>query len=36
MARTPETSDYTSIQERIKNNQSDLLPFGDDDIPYSL
>ena len=36
MARTPEASDYTSIQERITNKQSDLLPFGDDDIPYSL
>lgn len=36
MARTPEASDYTSIQERIKNNNTDLLPFGNDDIPYSL
>ena len=36
MARTPETSDYTSIQERIKNKKSDLLQFGDDVIPYSL
>ena len=36
MARTPETSDYTSIQERIKNKHSDLLQFGDNDIPYSL
>jgi len=36
MAHTPESSDYTSIQERIKNNNSDLLSFGNDDIPYSL
>ena len=36
MAKTPEASNYTSIQERIKSNSSDLLPFGDDDIPYSL
>lgn len=36
MAETPETSDYTSIKERIKNNNTDLLPFGKDDIPYSL
>ena len=36
MARTPEASDYTSIQERIKNKKSHLLSFGDDDIPYSL
>ncbi len=36
MAKTPEESDYTSIQERITNNKSDLMPFGDDDIPYSL
>jgi hypothetical protein len=36
MARTPEASDYTSIQERINNKQSDLMSFGDDGIPYSL
>jgi len=36
MAKTPESSDYTSIQERIKNKKSDLLQFGDDNIPYSL
>ncbi len=36
MAKTPESSDYTSIQERIKNKKSDLLQFGNDDIPYSL
>jgi hypothetical protein len=36
MARTPESSDYTSIQERIKCKKSDLMPFGSDDIPYSL
>ena len=38
MASSPETSDYTSIQERIKDKSSKLLPFGkgDDDLPYSL
>ena len=36
IARTPEASDYTSIQERIKKTHSDLLSFGDDGIPYSL
>jgi REP element-mobilizing transposase RayT len=36
MALTPENSDYTSIQERIKNRKSDLMPFGNDDIPYLL
>ena len=36
MAKIPEASDYTSIQERITNKHSDLLPFGGDDIPYSL
>jgi hypothetical protein len=36
MAKTPEASDYTSIQERIKNRKSDLMSFGNDDIPYSL
>jgi hypothetical protein len=35
MARTPESSDYTSIQERIKCKKSDLMPFGSEDIPYS-
>ena len=36
MVRTPEASDYTSIQERIKNRKSDLMSFGNEDIPYSL
>ena len=36
MAQTPEDSDFTSIQERINNKQSDLMSFGDDGIPYSL
>ncbi|MCF6288923.1 MAG: hypothetical protein L3J53_06790 [Proteobacteria bacterium] len=38
MARSPEHSDYTSIQERIKSKTSDLLSLGfnDNDIPYNL
>ncbi len=38
MANTPESADYTSIQERIKSKNSELLAFGlgDDDLPYSL
>ncbi len=38
MAKTPEQSDYTSIQERIKHKNSKLLPFGkgSDDLPFSL
>ena len=38
MARTPESSDYTSIQERIKSKSSNLLNIGFDenDIPYQL
>ncbi len=38
MAQTPEDSDYTSIQERIKNKKTNLLNlgFGDDDIPFGL
>ena len=36
MARTPETSDYTSIQERIQNKKTDLMPFGTETIPYAL
>lgn len=38
MARTPESSDYTSIQERIKFKNSKLLNLGFDenDIPYNL
>ncbi len=38
MSKTPEDSDYTSIEERIKDNESSLLGFGygDNDLPYSL
>ena len=38
MALSPETSEFTSIQERIKVKNSKLLPFGkdEDDLPYSL
>lgn len=38
MARTPENSDYTSIQERIKSKSSNLLNLGfnENDIPYNL
>jgi REP element-mobilizing transposase RayT len=38
MARTPENSDHTSIQERIKNKSTNLLNFGSkkNDIPYNL
>ena len=38
MAMTPGTSDYTSIQERIKGKKTNLLNFGfdDNDIPYGL
>ena len=38
MATTPETSDYTSIQARIKNKSSFLinLGFGDNDIDFTL
>jgi hypothetical protein len=37
MALTPEGSDYTSIQERIKSKSSKLLNLGFDenDIPYN-
>ena len=39
MAQTPETSDYTSVQERIKHPQTpDLRPFGNSDgehLPFS-
>jgi hypothetical protein len=37
MARSPENSDYTSIQERIKSKASDLLNLGldENDIPYN-
>ena len=38
MARSPEGSDYTSIQARIKSKTSNLLNLGfdEDDIPYNL
>ena len=38
MAKTPEASSYTSIQERIQNNKTDLLGFdkGREAIPFSL
>ena len=38
MAQTPEDSDYTSIQERIKAKKSSLLNLGlgEDDIPFGL
>ncbi|WP_395374211.1 transposase [Marinicella sp. W31] len=38
MAKTPESSDYTSIQERILNKDSKLVSFGKDEssIPYTL
>ena len=38
MAQTPEDSDYTSIQERIKAKKSPLLNLGfdDGDIPFGL
>jgi REP element-mobilizing transposase RayT len=36
MAATPEDSDYTSIQSRIKNKDSWLLGFGNEEIPYYL
>ncbi len=38
IAKTPETSDYTSIQERIVSKETSLLEFGQgqNDIPYSL
>ena len=36
IAKTPETSDYTSIKERIKNKDTKLLGFGDKAIPYYL
>ena len=36
MAKTPEDSDYTSIQARIKNKDSWLLGFGNEEIPYYL
>ena len=38
MAQTPEGSDYTSIQERIRSKKSTLLNIGfnDNDIPFGL
>jgi REP element-mobilizing transposase RayT len=36
MTKTPETSDYTSIQERIQKKKMDLMPFGNDALPYLL
>jgi len=38
MCKTPESSDYTSIQERIKFKNSKLLPFGNGnhDLPFPL
>lgn len=36
MCRSPENSDYTSIQERINSVNSHLLGFSKEDIPYSL
>jgi len=36
MAQTPEASDYTSIQARIKNKDCKLLGFGKEGIPYYL
>ncbi len=38
MAKTPEQSDFTSIQERIKDPNTKLIGFGygDTDLPYSL
>ena len=38
MVKTPEQSDYTSIQERIKDKNTRLIGFGHDDkdLPFSL
>jgi len=38
IAKTPETSDFTSVQERITTRTSKLLGFGQDlnSIPYAL
>ncbi|WP_223786816.1 transposase [Marinicella meishanensis] len=38
MAKTPEQSDYTSIQDRINNENTRLIGFGkgDKDLPFSL
>jgi len=38
MAKTPESSDYASIQERILSKDSKLIGFGNDEntIPFTL
>lgn len=36
MAKTPEQSDYTSIQERITQKNTNMLAFHQDGIPYYL
>ena len=38
MCKTPEQSDYTSIQERVRGETSRLIGFGKDDkdLPFSL
>jgi hypothetical protein len=38
VTKTPEQSDYTSIQERIKDKNTRLIGFGHDDkdLPFSL
>jgi REP element-mobilizing transposase RayT len=38
MAKTPESSDFTSVQERITVKKTNLLAFGEEqnNIPYSL
>lgn len=36
MAYSPEDSDYTSIQERIKHKRSDLMAFAKTGIDYYL
>ncbi len=38
MCKTPEQSDYTSIQERIKDKETNLTGFGnaENDLPFSL
>ncbi len=36
IAQTPEQSDFTSIQDRINNKDTNLLSFDHDGIPYNL
>jgi hypothetical protein len=36
MAMTPESSDYTSIQDRIQNKKTNLMSFNKEEIPYLL